>query len=77
MSAGGAAARKAWLIATGDELIEGRTQDTNSGWLARALLELGIEVERIHVLGDDEDGLAQLVQLGAREVDLVLVTGGL
>ncbi|MFM7280238.1 MAG: CinA family nicotinamide mononucleotide deamidase-related protein [Planctomycetia bacterium] len=77
MSAAGAAPRKAWLIATGDELIEGRTQDTNSGWLARALLELGIEVERMHVLGDDEDGLAQLVQLGAREVDLMLVTGGL
>lgn len=72
-----AAARKAWLIATGDELVEGRTQDTNSGWLARALLELGIEVERMHVLGDDEDGLAQLVRLGSREVDLILVTGGL
>lgn len=70
-------ARKAWIVATGDELSEGRTLDTNSAWLARALLELSIEVERMHVLGDDEDGLCQLAQLAAREVDLLLVTGGL
>jgi nicotinamide-nucleotide amidase len=77
VSAAEGAPLRAWLIATGDELVEGRTQDSNSGWLARALLELGVEVERMHVLGDDEDGLAQLVQLGAREVDLMVITGGL
>ena len=67
----------AWIVASGDELVEGRNVDTNSGWLARELRRLGLAVERFVVLGDDEGALRALAEEAGRRVDLVLVTGGL
>ena len=65
------------LVATGDELVLGATVDTNSGWLAARLADLGWESERAVVLGDDEDALAALLaELGGLH-PLVIVTGGL
>ena len=68
---------RAWIVASGDELVQGRNVDTNSAWLARALLELGLECERFHVIGDDEQALCALAREAARSVDLLVVTGGL
>jgi len=68
---------RAWIVASGDELVQGRNVDTNSAWLARALLELGVETERFLVLGDDEPALCALAQEASRSVELLLVTGGL
>lgn len=67
----------AWIVASGDELVQGRSLDTNSGWLARELLLLGIEVRRCVELGDDEAALRALAEQAGREVELLIVTGGL
>lgn len=65
------------LVATGDELIHGVHTDTNSGAIARRLLDLGFEPRRFVVLGDDEDGLVhELLELARAHVAIVL-TGGL
>ncbi|MFN0007638.1 MAG: CinA family nicotinamide mononucleotide deamidase-related protein [Planctomycetota bacterium] len=65
------------VIATGDELVNGTSVDTNSAAIAGRLLELGLRVERFVVLGDDEARLAStLVDLGAR-CAVIVVTGGL
>jgi nicotinamide-nucleotide amidase len=71
------AAVRAWIVATGDELLQGRALDTNSAWIARELAALGVLTERILVLGDDEAALRDLAAEGARSVELVVVTGGL
>jgi nicotinamide-nucleotide amidase len=65
------------LVATGDELVEGRHVDTNSAEIARALAGLGFEPRRFTVLGDDEDGLVHLVLELAPAHGAILVTGGL
>ncbi len=70
-------APRAWIVASGDELVEGRGLDTNSAWLARELAALGVATERFVVLGDDEAALRELVREAARSVELLLVTGGL
>lgn len=77
MSAPVIPARRAALLAVGDELLEGRYADSNSAELARALAELGVEVARIAVEGDDESALAaRIVELCAAH-ELVISTGGL
>src|SRR5690242_16642623 len=65
------------LIATGDELVLGAAGDTNSGAIARALIEHGFEPRRFVVMGDDEDALVhELIELCPSHV-AVIVTGGL
>ena len=69
---------QAAILVTGSEILIGRTQDTNSAYLARALDGCGIRVVRLLAVDDDErsivDGLRSLVAL---DVDLVVTSGGL
>ena len=69
--------RSAALAIVGDEILSGEVQDQNAPFLASRLWELGIKVERILVLPDALEELAnELAELAAR-YDYVLVTGGL
>ena len=65
------------ILAFGDELILGRTVDTNSAWLAQLLGDLGLRVDRLQVVGDrQEDGEAAL-RAALPGAALVVTTGGL
>ncbi|HOX25261.1 MAG TPA: nicotinamide-nucleotide amidohydrolase family protein [Candidatus Krumholzibacteria bacterium] len=64
------------IIAVGDELLEGRTSDTNSTRMQRALGVYAVQVRDIAVVADRaEDIAAALDRTGAG--DIVLVCGGL
>ena len=65
------------MISTGDELVTGRTVDTNSAWLARKLLDRGIATLSHHTVGDDAEEIASQIRSAAQRADIVLVTGGL
>src|SRR5581483_8418886 len=66
------------IFSIGTELLIGRIQDTNSFWLAQQASELGAEIGRITIVGDDRSvivgALREAVGRGARTV---LTTGGL
>ena len=66
------------IIATGDELIYGRIFDTNSNWLAKRLAEMGAELRRVTMIGDDYDDLRDTL-IGAldRDAEIIIFTGGL
>ena len=66
------------LIATGDELIYGRILDTNSNWLAKRLTEIGAELRRVTMVGDDYDDMRDAL-IGAldRDAEIIIFTGGL
>lgn len=66
------------IIATGDELIYGRILDTNSNWLAKRLAEIGAQLRRVTMIGDDYDDLRETLQ-GAlvRDAEVIIFTGGL
>ncbi|MFG0260256.1 MAG: CinA family nicotinamide mononucleotide deamidase-related protein [Phycisphaerales bacterium JB041] len=69
--------RRAVIVSIGDELVLGQSLDTNSRWLSERLLARGVRPVR-HVTVDDEIGvIAEEIERGARDADLVLVTGGL
>lgn len=65
------------ILAIGDELLLGRTVDTNSAWLARWCIDRGFRVTGVQILGDDEASLVYAMRESAIAADLVLVTGGL
>lgn len=68
---------RAALVTVGDELLLGRTVDTNAAWLGRALAERGIPVVRRYTVGDREDEIRHAVAEATGVAELVLVTGGL
>lgn len=68
---------KAAILVIGDELLGGRCQDTNSGWLCGALCSLGIGVSEVRSGPDDMDWIAAAMSDLSDDCDLLLVTGGL
>ncbi len=68
---------KAVLITVGNELLEGRTINTNAAFLGEKLYELGIPVEEVIVVPDDEEKIARAVQRVLKTYDIILITGGL
>ena len=71
------AAPTAALISIGEELLEGRIADTNSGHFARTLLQLGFHVQSMATLGDGVGELQELLRRLDGRVDLIVSTGGL
>ncbi|HYM49689.1 MAG TPA: molybdopterin-binding protein [Candidatus Limnocylindrales bacterium] len=67
------------VIAVGNELLRGFTQDTNSSWLAARLFARGYPVRQITIVGDvDDDIVAEVrAQIARAELDRIFVCGGL
>jgi len=67
---------RAAIVVTGSELVRGDRRDQNGPFLAAEALRLGLEPERITIVGDGPDDLARALAQGF-EADLCLVSGGL
>ncbi|MCE9635385.1 MAG: competence/damage-inducible protein A [Planctomycetes bacterium] len=68
---------RAYVLSTGDELIRGRTLDTNTSEIARALAAEGVTVIGASLVGDDEADLVAAIRRAAGEADVVILSGGL
>ncbi|MEE2713898.1 MAG: CinA family nicotinamide mononucleotide deamidase-related protein [Planctomycetota bacterium] len=68
---------RAFIISVGDELLSGRTPDTNATWLSRELRGIGFPVVGRETVGDDREAIAQALGRGAQVADVVIVSGGL
>jgi nicotinamide-nucleotide amidase len=67
---------RAVVVVTGSELVRGDRRDLNGPFLAQELTRVGLEPERIIVVGDGADELAAALQDGL-QADLCIVSGGL
>ncbi len=65
------------IIITGNEIISGKTQDTNSRFLARELRKIGITVHYISTVSDDPQDLYEAAKLAYSRSDLIISSGGL
>ena len=74
---GGGDAPRAVVVTVGDELLLGRTVDTNAAWLGERLSGLGFRVVRRATVGDDDAEIARAVDDALDTADVVVVTGGL
>jgi molybdenum cofactor synthesis domain-containing protein len=67
----------ACLIIIGNEILSGRTQDGNLGWLAQRLGAIGIRVREARVVPDEADAIAEAVNGTRRRYTYVFTTGGI
>ncbi|MFC6717687.1 competence/damage-inducible protein A [Natrialbaceae archaeon GCM10025810] len=65
------------VVTVGDELLAGRTTNTNATWLCERLAERGVSVERVTTLPDRVSDIARVVNVYRADYDAVIVTGGL
>ncbi len=65
------------IIAIGDELISGRTENTTSPFAARHLFAAGHEIYAMHTIGDNPPLIGEVLKRALKRVDFVVVTGGL
>jgi nicotinamide-nucleotide amidase len=67
---------RAVVIVTGSELVRGDRRDLNGPFLAQELTRLGLEPERVVVVGDGAEELATALAEGLA-ADLCILSGGL
>ncbi|KAI1208397.1 Molybdopterin binding protein [Annulohypoxylon truncatum] len=61
----------------GDEVLGGKTKDTNSRYMARWCFSLGMSLKRIEVIEDDEAEIIEAVRRMSDRYDLVVTSGGI
>ena len=52
----------AGIIIIGDEILSGRTKDTNINWIASELNNVGIRLIEARIIADDMDTIINTVQ---------------
>ncbi len=67
----------AGVIVIGDEILSGRTQDSNSNFIAKKLLEEGIKLEEIIVIQDNKKIIIDTVLNYSSKYSYVFTTGGI
>ena len=68
--------KTAGIIIIGNEVLSGKTQDTNSHFLCQELRALGVEVQRISVIPDEIELIGKEAEFFSRRFDFVFTTGG-
>lgn len=69
--------KKAFIIATGTELLVGNTIDSNSAFIAGKLAESGIKTIGKIIVGDKKEEICAAFKLAGALADIVIATGGL
>lgn len=64
------------ILVIGDEILSGKTDDLNARFLISELRELGVTLDRIYVIPDIVDVVAESVRDLSNRVDLIFTSGG-
>jgi nicotinamide-nucleotide amidase len=66
------------IICVGNELLIGKTLNTNAQWLTKRITTLGLTTRRITVVGDNIDEISGVIEEAVqRSPGFILTTGGL
>ena len=65
------------ILIIGNEILSGRTQDTNTSTLATWLNSLGVKVEEVRVIPDVEETIVRSVNLLRKNYSYVFTSGGI
>lgn len=69
--------KTAGCLIIGDEVLNGKTRDSNSNFFAKHCFDLGIELKRIEVIADDEDQIVEAARRMVADYDWVVTSGGI
>ena len=65
------------IIVIGDEILSGRTQDTNSNYIAKEMEMIGIDTSEIRVIPDKRNIIIESVNELRNKNDYLFTTGGI
>ena len=65
------------ILIIGNEILSGRTQDTNTSTLATWLNSIGVKVKEVRVIPDIEETIVDTLNVLRKENDYVFTTGGI
>ena len=68
---------KIGLITIGNELLSGFTVNTNSSWIGKSLIEVGVSITWHLTLKDDANQIKLALDNLPKDCKALLVTGGL
>ncbi len=69
--------KKACIVSIGNELLNGKTIDTNAAYIAGRLRTVNLPVVGVHSVPDEEPAIERALALATGEADVVVATGGL
>ena len=65
------------ILIIGNEILSGRTQDTNTATLATWLNSIGVKVEEVKIIPDDENNIIESLNTYRKVFNYVFTTGGI
>jgi len=65
------------ILIIGNEILSGRTQDTNTNTLANWLNSIGVKVNEVRVIPDIEETIVKTLNILRKENEYVFTTGGI
>ena len=65
------------ILIIGNEILSGRTQDTNTSTLATWLNSIGVKVNEVRIISDVEKTIVDNLNILRKENDYVFTTGGI
>lgn len=65
------------VVIIGNEILTGRTQDSNTSWIAEKLLARGIAIREVRIIPDDEEAIMRSVNELRAKHNYVFTTGGI
>lgn len=69
--------QKSALVIIGNEILSGRTQDTNTAHIAEQMTRHGVPLAEVRVVPDIEDKIIEAVNALRADYDYVFTTGGI
>lgn len=69
--------KKASIISIGNEVLSGRTVDTNAAQIARQLTQIGMPVVSSYTVADERRAIGRALGLATSDADVIVTTGGL
>ena len=65
------------ILVIGDEILSGRTLDSNSNYLANELTNNGINLSEVRVIGDEAKKISETVNFLRGQYDYIFTSGGI
>jgi len=66
------------ILVIGNEILIGKTLDTNSNWMAKRVVKYGHKLKRITIIEDDIEVISRTLKIILeRKPDMIITTGGL
>ncbi|KAF8688485.1 Molybdopterin binding protein, partial [Rhizoctonia solani] len=69
--------KTAACLIIGDEILNGKTHDSNSNYFAKFCFERGVALKRIEVIADDEGEIVEASRRMVKNYDFVVTSGGI